>query len=118
MEDSERQGDCLQRSLGAGLTLLVLLISAEVLWFPVLASALFRFFSGHGWDGSGLVYWQWFFVVPGALLFLLVVAGVVYVAAARSIRSGIFVLVIAWLADVALMILAIWLYSLPPVRRG
>ena len=107
-----------RQALGVGFGLLAVCLAAELLWFPDLADSLFRLVSGHGWDGSGLVYYQWFVFAPAALVFLLLAGVLVPLAAARSLRLGLITLAVLSLLHLLLLGLVIWVYSLPSIPRA
>lgn len=71
------------RSVVAWLCALLLTTGAEVVFYPWIATTLFRIFTGHGWDGSGLIYYQAFRVTPAGLLF-----GIAAVAIVLRMRNS------------------------------
>lgn len=92
-----------------GLAVVVLI---EVLWYPLLATAAYTFFSGRGgWDGSALDYVQRYRVAPvGAVFSVLILA-----FAARSSLQGREpdrrAVIGAWLMNVTLFAISVLWYA-------
>jgi len=109
--DDTHDDRTLRQLLGSGMFLLATCVVAELLYFPSLAGFLHRLFAGHGWDGSGLVYYQWFVFAPAVLVFSLLAAVLIPLMAARSLRHGLITLAVLSLLHFFLLGFVVHAYS-------
>ena len=98
-------------AIGGGAALIVA-VGVEVGFYPAIATWLFRTFTGEaGWDGSSLVYYQFFRVLPIALGFLTIFALALWLDLRRSSRPSVRVVVVAWIADALLLAASVVNYA-------
>jgi len=84
-------------------------LAGEVIWYPDLASFVSRVILKQGDAGSGIDYYRYFYVLPGALVLEVIV--VVAAIVARNRRRHLFAVVWgAWGLDVLLAGLSLWTY--------
>lgn len=55
--------------LAAAIAGFLIVVGVEVVNYPRIATITYRQLTGHGWDGSGLAYFQLFYVLPAACVF-------------------------------------------------
>ena len=83
----------------------------QTLSYPEVATALFNSATGHGWDGSGLRWFQIFNVAPGATLFVMITTVVAF-RARRSRRSAVWATAALAVLNIAIYVGSIIYYHL------
>ena len=83
---------------------LVAILAGEVLYYPQLATGSYRLYSNHGWDGSGLHYYQMFYVVPVGCVFAFATLASVMLALRVNARRAATAVAAAYLGNIALFL--------------
>jgi hypothetical protein len=100
-----------KRSGAAWLYALSAIVLLQLLAYPALATALYRAFTGSGWDGSALGYFQRYRIAPAALIF----GGFILVPAIRASSRGRPIpavwIVSLWVLNLALLGLSVAGYA-------
>ena len=97
-----------------GPALLIALLAAtaaEIAFYPQLASWLYATATGYGWDGSGLRYFQLFYVLPLALGGMAILAGVLLWRSSRDRPFGLRAVAIAWAVELIALVLSVAWYA-------
>src|SRR5215468_8947224 len=84
-----------------GLVLLMATIGLEILYYPGISSWIFERAAGWGWDGSGLRYFQIFYILPAGLVLAAVLMTYALWSAKRRPDTSTRALIAVWLANFA-----------------
>ena len=93
---------------------LLVTIGLEISYYPRISSWVFETAAGHGWDGSGLNYYQMFYILPGGLVVAAVLTTYVLWTLKRRPASSATALVTAWVANLATFGFSILWYANQP----
>ena len=100
--------------MSTALIMLLVTIGLEIYHYPWIASWIFEAATGHGWDGSGLRYFQMFYILPGGLVVAATLTTYVLWTRKHRPASSAKALIAAWAANFAILGLSIsWYASLP-----
>lgn len=81
------------------------ILAAQLFYYPQLATVSYHLYSNHGWDGSGLHYYQMFYVVPvGCVFALAALVSVMWALRVNPQRAAGMALAAAYLGDIALFL--------------
>jgi hypothetical protein len=91
-------------------TALVGILAGELFYYPQLATVSYKLYSNHGWDGSGLRYYQLFYIVPVGCVFA--VATLVSVMWALRVNAGRAAIAVAaaYFGDIVLFLASLAYY--------
>ena len=90
---------------------LVVTTIGQVWFYPPLASWTHATATGHGWDGSGLRYFQFFRVLPVAMGVIAILAGFSIRSAARNRPITLTIVAFAWVVEVFLYVFSVAYYA-------